>query len=104
MTITAERVANFVFSNYVRPARERGDDTILIPVRQVWKALDCAFPLGLIQGVVGSMRFRNTYQLALIAEEGDKFRDTYVFKIHRPDLEGLPHNQPSISTRRVSPA
>ena len=90
MTITAERVSNFVFSNYVLPARERGDEIVMIPVRQVWKALDCAFPLGLIQGVVGSMRFRNTYHLALVAEEGSggDSPDTYVFKVYPPDLEG----------------
>ncbi|HEV2492194.1 MAG TPA: hypothetical protein VG204_03885 [Terriglobia bacterium] len=82
MTITAERVAAFVFAHHVVPARESGEHIVMIPVRQVWKALDGEFPLDLIRGVLGSTRFRNTYHLALVAAEGlEDPPDTYVFKL-----------------------
>jgi hypothetical protein len=85
MTITAERIGAFVFNQHVLPARESGEHIIMIPVRQVWKALDGEFPLDLIRGVLGSTRFRNTYHLALLAAEGSSEDseppDTYVFKL-----------------------
>ena len=83
MTITAERIAAFISANYVLPARQRSEAIVVVPSRQVWKALDSEFPLGLIRGILGSMRFRNTHHLALIAEEGSTEGppDTYVFKL-----------------------
>lgn len=83
MTITAERLTAFISAHYVLPARESGEDIVQIPVRQVWKTLDGEIPLGLIEGILGSMRFRNTHHMALIAAEGstEDPRDTYVFKL-----------------------
>ena len=86
MTITAERVAAFVFETYIAPARERNEEIVMVPVRQVWKALDGEFSLGLIRGVLGSMRFRNTCHLGLIATEDStkQGHETYVFALHTP--------------------
>ncbi len=82
MTITAERVGAFVFTRHILPARDSGEQIVMIPALQVWKALDCEFPLDLIRGVLGSTRFRNTYHLALLATEGSADPpDTYVFKL-----------------------
>src|SRR5215472_14655436 len=81
MKIAAETIAAFVFETYVAQARERNQEVVMIPVRRVWKALDGEFPLGLIRGVLGSMRFRNTYHLGLVAIEGmtEEPHETYVF-------------------------
>ena len=65
MTITAERVSAFIFTNHIQPAQERGERTVTISVREVWKGSDGEFPLHLIRGVLGSMRFSNTYHLGL---------------------------------------
>jgi|GEM_PF-6053914 len=84
MTVTAERIAAFISAQYILPARERGQGMVMIPVRQVWRALDSEFPLGLIRGIVGSMQFRNAHHLALVAAEAsteDGPPDTYVFKL-----------------------
>jgi hypothetical protein len=82
MTITAERVSGFISTNHVLPARARGEGIVIISVRQVWKALDCAFPL--IRGVLGAMKFRNTYHMALVAGEGPTEGpvDPYAFKLY----------------------
>ena len=85
MTVTAERLAAFIFTNHILPARERGEGIAVISAGQVWKALDCEFPLDLIRGVLGSTRFRNTYHVALVAREGlteDRPVDTFVFKLY----------------------
>ena len=83
MTITAERIAAFISANYIFPARQRSEEIVMVPTRQVWKELDGEFPLGLIGGILGSMRFRNTHHLVLIAEKGstEGAPDTYVFKL-----------------------
>ena len=64
----------------------------MVPTRQVWRELDGEFPLGLIAGILGSMRFRNTHHLALIAEEGSTEGppDTYVFKLLGTDRSAEP--------------
>lgn len=92
MTITAERIAAFISANYVFPARQRSEEIVMVPTRQVWKLLEGQFPLGLIGGILGSMRFRNTHHLALIAEEGSTEGppDTYVFKLLGTDRSAEP--------------
>lgn len=87
MTITAERIAAFVSANYIFPARQRSEEIVMVPTRQVWKELDGEFALGLIRGILGSMRFRNAHHLALIAAEGstEDPPDTYVFKVLAAD-------------------
>jgi hypothetical protein len=84
MLLTSEEVANFVHATYILPARERGTGIVMVPVRQVWKAFDGAYKLDFIRGVLGSMKFRNTYHLSLVAAEGpaENSLDTYVFKLH----------------------
>ena len=82
MTITADPISAFAFFNLILPARDRGQGTVMIGVREVWKALDCEFPLDHIRGVLGSMRFRNAHHLALVAVEGDGEPDAYVFKLN----------------------
>lgn len=100
MTITAERLSGYLFSEYVLPAREGHEEIIMVPVRQVWKALEGEFPLGLIRGILGSMRFRNTHHLALVAVEGSREQepDTYVFKLLEQQRTLVPA-QPTASPR-----
>lgn len=88
MTITADPISAFALSNLILPARERGQGTVMIGVREVWKALNGEFPLDHIRGVIGSMGFRNGHRLALIAVEGDGEPDTYVFKFRSSMARG----------------
>ena len=53
-------IAQFIHETYVEPARSRGDKVVTVRPREVYKALDCACSLGLIHGVLGSMKFRNS--------------------------------------------
>ena len=84
MTITTERLAAAIFSNYILPARERGEMTITISASRVRETLDGAFPLSQIRGVLGSMKFRNTYHLALLLSDDSTACpvDKYVFKVY----------------------
>lgn len=83
MLVASEEIATFVYGTYVVAALERGERIVLIPVRQVWKAFDGAHRPDFIRGVLGSMKFRNTYHLSLVAAEGasEEALDTYVFKL-----------------------
>ncbi|HKS97548.1 MAG TPA: hypothetical protein VJV74_15645 [Terriglobia bacterium] len=82
MTASAAQLGPFIFQTYILPARSRGDATVIIPVRRVWKDLDGRFQLGQIQGVLGSMLFRNTYHLTIVEDDYpvDPPED-YVFKL-----------------------
>ena len=77
-------IAQFVHENYIDPARKRGDKAVTVLPREVYKALDCACSLGLIHGVLGSMKFRNTYGLTLARTEGPEegLPTKYTFKLH----------------------
>jgi hypothetical protein len=76
-------IAEFIHENYIEPARRRGDKAVTIQPREVYKALDCGCSLSLIHGVIGSMKFRNTYRLTLARTEGpeDGLPTKYTFKL-----------------------
>lgn len=83
MLVASDEIATFVYETYIAAALERGETIFVVPVRQVWKAFDGAHKPDSIRGVLGSMKFRNTYHLSLVAEEGasEETLDTYVFKL-----------------------
>lgn len=88
MLVTSDEVSSFVYESYIIPARERGDGIMTVPVLAVWKAFDGSYKQDFIRGVLGSMKFRNTYHLALVAAEGPSEGpvDTYVFKLRAAEL------------------
>ena len=77
-------IAQFIHETYVDPARRRGDKVVTVHPREVHKALDWVCSLGLIHGVLGSMKFRNTYRLTLAGTEGPEegLPTKYTFKLH----------------------
>jgi len=84
MLVASDEIATFVYATYILAAVERGEGIAMVPVRQVWKAFDGAYKPDHIRGVLGSMKFRNTYHLSLVATEGsaEDALDTYVFKLN----------------------
>ena len=84
MLVASDEIATFVYTTYILGAVGRGEGIVIVPVRQVWRAFDGTFKTDLIRGVLGSMKFRNTYHLTLVAAEGpsEDTLDTYVFKLH----------------------
>jgi len=77
-------IAQFIYETYLDPARRRGDKVVTVHPREVYKALDGGCSLGLIHGVLGSMKFRNTYRLTLAGTEGSQegLPTKYTFKLH----------------------
>jgi len=77
-----EDIGQFIYENYIRPARENGEKAVTIDVRQVCQALNHAYTADLVRSVLGSMKFRNTYGLPLAATGGppDGPLTTYTFK------------------------
>ena len=84
-----EHVGKFIYETYVRPARERGEKAVTIHVEEVCHALHDAQSLNSIRGVLGSMKFRNTYRLPLVASDGLKDGQAMLFtfrlELHKPD-------------------
>ena len=80
-----EYLANFIYDSYIVPAQARGERQVTVPVLQVWKALDCMYTPDFIRGILGSMKFRNTYHLSLTSTEEASLPAAYTFKLHRYD-------------------
>ena len=77
-----EDIGEFIYENYIRPARENGEKAVTIDVRDVCQALNHTYTADLVRSVLGSMKFRNTYSLPLAATGGppDGLPTTYTFK------------------------
>lgn len=85
--VSAEYLGKFIHDTYVRPARERGERVVTIQVREVCEALSHGYSENLVRGVLGSMKFRNTYRLPLVAadEHTDGRPATFMFKLQRDE-------------------
>ncbi|HEV2494748.1 MAG TPA: hypothetical protein VG204_16925 [Terriglobia bacterium] len=77
----ADYVGKFIFETYILPAQERGDELIEMEVHKV--SGDLNYQPSLIRGILGSMKFRNTYRL------------------HLASTQGLPNGQPFAFTFRL---
>jgi hypothetical protein len=77
-----EHIGEFIYENYVGPARENDEKAVTIDVRDVCGALNYAYTADLVRSVLGSMKFRNTYCLPLAATGGppDGPPTTFTFK------------------------
>lgn len=84
--LPADHVSSFVYEEYVVPALASGENRVAIGVREVWKALDCAYSPGFIRGVLGSMKFRNAYHLSLVREPVEGLAPEYTFRISTAKL------------------
>jgi hypothetical protein len=72
VTVPAEYVGKFIYDKFIWPALMRGDKTVTIKVGEASDKLDLKFASDNIEflcGVLGSMRFRNRYNLVLEAVE-----------------------------------
>jgi hypothetical protein len=65
--ISARDLGKFIHETYIQPARQRGDKAVTVEVRQVYDGVLRACTPNLVRGVLGSMKFRNTYGLPLVA-------------------------------------
>jgi hypothetical protein len=90
---SAEHLGKFIYETYVQPARERGEKFVTIQVNDVSKALEQAESSNSIRGVLGSMKFRNTYRLPLVAtnELSNGQATTFTFKLRLPKPEPWAH-------------
>ena len=86
---SVQRLGKFIYETYVQPARERGEKVVTIHVDEVCQALRYARSPNSIRGVLGSMKFRNTYHLPLVAsdelENGQAMFFTFRLDFHKPD-------------------
>jgi len=84
-----EHVGKIIYETYVRPARERGEKVVTIHVDEVCEALQYAQSPNSIRGVLGSMRFRNTYRLPLVAsnelKNGQAMIFTFRLQLRKPE-------------------
>jgi hypothetical protein len=91
-----EEIAEFIHQTWVRPARESGEKTVTVDVREVCQALSYTYSADLVRSVLGSMRFRNTYRLPLAATGGPSEGPptTYTFKAAPCDSASAPRSGP----------
>ncbi len=68
--LSVEYVAKHIYEKYILPALSRGSSEVTIAVRQIWKDLNGSYSLDIINSVLASMKFRNSYHLNLIDTTG----------------------------------
>jgi hypothetical protein len=88
---SAEHLGKFIYETYVEPARERGEKVVTIHVDDVTEALHYVQSPNQIRGVLGSMKFRNTYRLPLLAtdELTNGQASTFTFRLRLPRPQPL---------------
>jgi hypothetical protein len=79
MRSPTDRISEFVHERYIRPALERGGKTVTIETSEVYFSFHRRYSLDLMSGVLGSMKFRNTYHVAL--ESSQPFGRAYSFRL-----------------------
>jgi hypothetical protein len=92
--VLADHIAESVFRKYIRPALDRGDKSVTLKVSEVCFELDLPENLDLVCGVLGSMRFRNTFHLALESIEhpqGGPGATKYRFRLDHAKEDALQH-------------
>jgi len=78
----ADYVGKFIFETYIVPAQQRGDELIEMEVHKISRDLN--YQAGLIRGVLGSMKFRNTYRLRLASTQGPPYGQPFAFTFRLP--------------------
>jgi hypothetical protein len=80
MMTPADYISDFVYDKYVRPALERGDETVTLEASEIYDGLNGNYSRFFVCDVLGSQHFRNTYHLAL--ESAEISTDTkYTFRL-----------------------
>src|SRR5436305_115667 len=86
---SVQHLGKFIYETYVQPARERGEKVVTIHVDEVCEALQYAQSPNSIRGVLGSMKFRNTYRLPLVAsnelKNGQAMIFTFRLQLRKPE-------------------
>lgn len=90
----ADDLGKLIHERYILPAYARGETTVELSVLGIARDLGNNYRPDFIGGVLGSMRFRNTYHLLLAATKGSPERApiAYTYKLraanhgssHRP--------------------
>ena len=75
----ADDVREYVFEQYIRPARERGDKTVAVRVGDVHTALRYTNRLPLVCAALGAMKFRDNHRLTLLKTDGPMQSTTTTF-------------------------
>lgn len=66
----ADEIRAFTYENYIRPARERGERTVIIRAGDVHNAMGLKSRMPAVCGAIGTKKFLNQYNLRLVDREG----------------------------------
>jgi len=66
----ADKIREFVFMKYIEPARKQGRRTIIIRAGDVHEELGLFGRMPAVCGVIGTEKFKKTYNVRLIKREG----------------------------------
>jgi hypothetical protein len=66
----ADKIREFVYKEYVQPARERGDQTVTFRAGDVHEQMDLKSRLPAVCAAVDTNKFREKYQVRLVKREG----------------------------------
>jgi 5-methylcytosine-specific restriction enzyme B len=75
----ADGVRDYVFEHYIRPARERGEKSVVFRVGDVHSALRYTNRLPLVCAALGAMKFRDKHRLTLLKTDGPMQSTTTTF-------------------------
>ena len=85
---TVDSVMAFLYDNYILSARQRGDEQVSVHVLDVWRALSEKHSEDFIRAVLGSKKFRDTYNLSLVGASPGQ--NEYIFGL-QSDAGVHPH-------------
>ena len=75
----ADDVRDYVFEHYIRPARERGEKSVVVRVGDVHSALRYTNRLPLVCAALGAMKFHDKHRLTLPKTDGPMQSTTTTF-------------------------
>lgn len=75
----ADRIREFTYRNYIRPARENGINTITIRAGDIHEAMGLKSRMPAVCGALGTNKFLRQYNLRLANREGPTFGSNVYF-------------------------
>jgi 5-methylcytosine-specific restriction protein B len=79
----AEKIREFVFKEYIDPARKQGMHIIIIRAGDIHKKMKLSSRMSAVCGAIGTIKFQNKYYVQQIKREGPTqgANATFTFKI-----------------------
>jgi 5-methylcytosine-specific restriction protein B len=79
----ADKIREFVFENYIKPAREKGDEKVSIKAGDIHDEMELDNKIPSVCGALDTKKFQKQYDIELEEREGPScgFNVFYTFRV-----------------------